>query len=94
MHEPRATPAAGPGAWSTYYEKTGTRPPRETLIRALDAFDREPGDGRLAVDLGVDGAPGSLERRDVDEFGAQGLGGRLGVVGGRVVVGGLVVGVG
>ena len=55
MHEPRATPAVGPGAWSAYYEKTGKRPPRETLIRALDAFDREPGGRRLAVDLGCGG---------------------------------------
>ena len=61
MHEPRATPAAGPGAWSAYYEKTGTRPPRETLIRALDAFDREPGDGRVAVDLGSGGGRDVVE---------------------------------
>ncbi len=61
MHEPRATPAAGPGAWSAYYEKTGQRPPRETLIRALDAFGREPGDGRLAVDLGSGGGRDVVE---------------------------------
>lgn len=52
MHEPRARPASTCAAWSAYYEKTGRRPPRETLIRALDAFDREPGRRRRAVDLG------------------------------------------
>lgn len=41
------------GDWSSYYEKTGHRPPRETLLRALDAFDDEPpSPDRLAVDLG------------------------------------------
>lgn len=61
MHEPRATPAAGPGAWSDYYEKTGARPPRETLIRALDAFDREPAGDRLAIDLGCGGGRDIVE---------------------------------
>lgn len=61
MHEPRATPAAGPAAWSAYYEKTGARPPRETLIRALDAFDRTPGRDRLAVDLGCGGGRDVVE---------------------------------
>lgn len=61
MHEPRATPAAGPGAWSAYYEKTGKRPPRETLIRALDAFDREHADDRFAVDLGCGGGRDVVE---------------------------------
>ena len=61
MHEPRATPAAGPAAWSAYYEKTGARPPRETLIRALDAFDRAPGRDRLAVDLGCGGGRDVVE---------------------------------
>ena len=61
MHEPRATPAAGPGAWAAYYDKTGGRPPRETLIRALDAFDREPGGPRFAVDLGCGGGRDVVE---------------------------------
>ncbi len=43
--------APGSSAWRGYYAKTGSRPPRETLIRALDAFDREGGPG-FAVDLG------------------------------------------
>ena len=61
MHEPRATPAAGPGAWSASYEKTGARPPRDTLIRALDAFDRAPARDRLAVDLGCGGGRDVVE---------------------------------
>lgn len=52
MHEPRARPAGTSAAWAAYYEKTGRRPPRETLIRALDSFDREPDCRRRAVDLG------------------------------------------
>ena len=61
MHEPRATPAVGPGAWSAYYEKTGHRPPRDTLVRALDAFDGEPAGNRLAVDLGCGGGRDIVE---------------------------------
>jgi len=40
--------------WPSYYAKTGFRPPRATLLRALDAFEAEaPGDRpRFAVDLG------------------------------------------
>lgn len=41
------------GSWRQYYEKTGGRPPRATLLFALDRFDAEPAIGpRLAVDLG------------------------------------------
>jgi len=41
-------------SWASYYEKTGARPPRDTLLFALDAFDAErgPGERRFAVDLG------------------------------------------
>jgi len=40
--------------WAAYYAKTGDRPPRETLLFALDRFDAAP-DGltRFAVDLGA-----------------------------------------
>lgn len=43
-----------PRDWASYYQKTGFRPPRPTLLRALDAFDREPAPEapRFAVDLG------------------------------------------
>lgn len=53
-------PAAGD--WAAYYEKTGARPPRPTLIRALDAFDREgrPADA-LAVDLGCGSGRDTIE---------------------------------
>lgn len=48
--------------WAAYYEKTGQRPPRPTLIRALDAFDRE---GRppqaFAVDLGCGSGRDTIE---------------------------------
>jgi len=40
--------------WAAYYAKTGDRPPRATLMLALDLFDMEPGDApRFAVDLGA-----------------------------------------
>ena len=40
--------------WEAYYKKTGARPPRETLLFALDRFDGElgPDDRRFAIDLG------------------------------------------
>jgi len=40
--------------WVTYYQAVEGRPPRETLLKALDRFDAEPGfnAARLAVDLG------------------------------------------
>jgi SAM-dependent methyltransferase len=37
--------------WATYYEKLRERPPRRTLITALDRFGATPADA-LAVDLG------------------------------------------
>jgi len=37
--------------WATYYEKLRDRPPRRTLIAALDAFGETPADA-LAIDLG------------------------------------------
>ena len=44
----------GTESWEAYYAKTGTRPPRETLLFALDRFDRELSatDRRFAIDLG------------------------------------------
>ena len=48
--------------WAAYYEKTGGRPPRDTLLRALDAFDAEgPVSERLAVDLGAGGGRDTIE---------------------------------
>lgn len=48
--------------WAAYYAKTGTRPPRATLISALDRFDSEPGDTpRLAVDLGAGAGRDAIE---------------------------------
>ena len=37
--------------WRDYYRKTGDRPPRETLLYALERFGDRPA-GRRAVDLG------------------------------------------
>jgi Methylase of polypeptide chain release factors len=50
------------GDWAAYYEKTGLRPPRPTLIRALDAFDREgrPKDAMVA-DLGCGSGRDTIE---------------------------------
>jgi len=50
------------GDWAAYYEKTGMRPPRKTLIFALDRFDAE---GRpanaFAVDLGSGSGRDTIE---------------------------------
>lgn len=54
--------AGTPVDWSSYYEKTGERPPRRTLVQALDAFAAEglPSGGR-AVDLGSGSGRDTIE---------------------------------
>lgn len=54
--------AGTPVDWSSYYEKTGERPPRRTLVQALDAFAAEglPSGGR-AVDLGCGSGRDTIE---------------------------------
>lgn len=49
--------------WAAYYRKTGERPPRATLLFALDRFDGEPKpEGpQLAVDLGCGGGRDVVE---------------------------------
>ncbi len=49
--------------WRQYYVNTGERPPRDTLLFALDRFDAEPtSDGRrFAVDLGCGGGRDTVE---------------------------------
>lgn len=48
--------------WAAYYAKTGARPPRPTLLFALDQFDRVGGAGdRFAVDLGSGGGRDVIE---------------------------------
>ena len=49
--------------WAAYYRKTGERPPRATLLFALDRFDVERvADGpRFAVDLGCGGGRDVIE---------------------------------
>lgn len=48
--------------WSSYYEKTGHRPPRPTLLRALDAFEQEhPDPDRFAIDLGCGSGRDTIE---------------------------------
>ena len=50
--------------WAAYYRKTGDRPPRATLLAALDRFDAEEaaaGGPRLAVDLGCGGGRDVVE---------------------------------
>ncbi len=50
------------GDWASYYEKTGARPPRPTLIRALDEFDREGRpDDAFAADLGCGSGRDTIE---------------------------------
>ncbi len=46
--------------WRVYYERTGDRPPRETLLGALERFDQEDALGR-AVDLGCGGGRDTVE---------------------------------
>ena len=46
--------------WRLYYQRTGDRPPRETLLGALDRFDDEGGPGR-AVDLGCGSGRDTIE---------------------------------
>ena len=46
--------------WRVYYQRTGERPPRETLLEALDSFEAEATIGR-AVDLGCGGGRDSIE---------------------------------
>lgn len=52
--------------WAAYYDKTGTRPPRETLLFALDRFASEPAsdpvnERRFAVDLGCGSGRDTIE---------------------------------
>lgn len=49
--------------WREYYEKTGTRPPRETLLFALDRFDEEglAPELKLAADLGCGNGRDTIE---------------------------------
>ena len=46
--------------WRAYYARTGARPPRETLVRALDGYDETAGPG-FAVDLGCGGGRDTVE---------------------------------
>jgi SAM-dependent methyltransferase len=47
------------GAWGAYYEATAGRPPRPTLLAALDRFAGLPADG--AVDLGCGDGRDAIE---------------------------------
>jgi SAM-dependent methyltransferase len=49
--------------WESYYEKTGTRPPRDTLLFALDRFETELAatDRRFAIDLGCGNGRDTIE---------------------------------
>ena len=48
--------------WAAYYEITGDRPPRETLLFALDRFAAEPAtEQRFAVDLGCGSGRDTIE---------------------------------
>lgn len=51
-----------PDRWAGYYKKTGSRPPRPTLLLALDKFDDEgAAASHLAVDLGAGGGRDVIE---------------------------------
>jgi SAM-dependent methyltransferase len=40
------------GNWSDYYDAVASRPPRDTLLKALALFDAGPDGSRFAIDLG------------------------------------------
>ena len=50
-------------SWERYYEKTGERPPRETLLFALARFENEPSPDkpRFAIDLGSGNGRDTIE---------------------------------
>jgi SAM-dependent methyltransferase len=49
--------------WESYYEKTGTRPPRDTLLFALERFEAElsAADRHFAIDLGCGNGRDTVE---------------------------------
>lgn len=49
--------------WESYYARTGQRPPRRTLLFALDRFDAEalPHENRFAIDLGCGNGRNTIE---------------------------------
>lgn len=49
-----------PIGWAAYYDKLRDRPPRKTLMAALDAFGATP-DGALALDLGCGDGRDTIE---------------------------------
>ncbi|MBI77178.1 MAG: SAM-dependent methyltransferase [Rhodospirillaceae bacterium] len=54
----------GTGSWPKYYEKTGKRPPRETLLFALNEFEKYNLKGKntpLAIDLGCGNGRDTVE---------------------------------
>ena len=53
----------GSERWEFYYARTGQRPPRRTLLFALDRFDAEPVslEDRFAIDLGCGNGRDTIE---------------------------------
>jgi tellurite methyltransferase len=53
---------AGDDTWAAYYRETQSRPPRATVLFALDRFDAEDGTrARFAVDLGCGAGRDTVE---------------------------------
>jgi SAM-dependent methyltransferase len=63
MSTANSGPPSDDESWERYYRKTGDRPPRATLLFALDRFDHEPEpDGRrFAIDLGCGNGRDTVE---------------------------------
>lgn len=59
----RPIPGDDPAFWPAYYDAVAGFPPRDTLLRAADEFDKTPAPpgARLAIDLGCGHGRDSLE---------------------------------
>ncbi|MBX3357620.1 MAG: class I SAM-dependent methyltransferase [Phycisphaeraceae bacterium] len=60
QHDPAAAAPTGPD-WPAYFDAVAGLGPRETLLQALDRFDREGRGGLVGVDLGAGSGRDTIE---------------------------------